>query len=269
MKISASNISVSRTNLSGDTFVGAGGVNSTTAASTYPSEWAWSANFAHSSDVATHVAGHGFNDTQNITTFVSGKGVQEDPEARSVMGANAERYGGGFSPASLPAGAVSGTLQDGATGPNGVIDTATDKYLTVYIEIVTMGSQPTSDFFNALYWGNDDSVDVYNGTPIPATKIVRKTGELKHKGTVKSSGTYAAGEFISVSYDLTAQDITEDGGSGNWADADTQCKHVGPMMGSWAKAEDDIEIIFHGYVLSQYYNNNEALASIDLPIAVS
>lgn len=234
---------------------------------TYPSEWYWSANFAHSSDVATHVAGHGFNDQENITTFVSGKGVEEDAQARVGMASNIARYAGGFSPASLPDGSFSGTLKDGATGPGGVIDFATNKYITVYIEIVEMGTQPVSGFFDEIYWGNADPVNQYNNTPIPATNIVRKTGS--HKGTPKLSGTYAAGEFISASYDMTAQDIDKNGGSGNWVDAGAQCKHLGLSMGYWAKADDEIEIIFHGYVLSQYYNNNEALASIDLPIAVS
>lgn len=235
---------------------------------TYPSLWKFSANFAHSSAVATHVAGHGFNGTENTTAFVAGKGVQEDVESVTVMGSVGPRYGGGFSPASLPSGAVSGTLQDGATGPGGVIDLATDKYVTLYFEIVTIGTQPSSNFFNEFYWGNDDDTTQYNGTAI-AGNIVRKTGELKHKGTPKSSGAYAAGEFISVSYNMESSEITQNGGSGTWEDNAILIKHLGPTMGYWVKEANDIELIFHGYVLSSVNNTNEAIASIDLPIAVS
>ena len=66
MKISPANIGVSKTNLSGDTFVGSGGVNSATAASAFP--WKWSYN-ADNQDLDANEGFSGSGTVGGVTSF--------------------------------------------------------------------------------------------------------------------------------------------------------------------------------------------------------
>jgi hypothetical protein len=273
MKISPSTISVSRTNLSGDTFVGAGGVNSTTAAVPYPSDWAWSVNFAHSSAVATHIGSddnYDFDSGATEVAFKTNGGAGDEggvtQERTIAMGA---RYAGGITPADLPSGSVSSTLKDGVTNPNGdTINLSSSKFLTMYFKILALGSsQPGGgNLGNELYWrAADSAADAYSAAISPHN-IVRKVGSTDafKSTTTTTASNFALNEYISISYEMT--DGNE--GSNDWADNGLEVGSFVTEMSS-GNGQSGLKLLYFGYVVSNLHNNVDAIASIDLPIAVS
>ena len=231
------------------------GKSSAAASAPYPTDWHWSADFS-AAGTATAVDGHGFE-------YQIGSGPTQESDGVkyvNLTGKAASYYGANVG--SLPS--TSGDLSHGASIPGSSTKLALneDRYLTVYFQIIhASDSTPTSVYGAEFFYSTGTSAQ-YNPTGIVPLNTVRKTGS--HKGTVTTAGTYANGEFISVTYDMPTQ---ADGDGKTWGSAPiVPVWHIG---GSSATGWAGGSIIVHGYVLSDKTNGNTTINTIDLPIKVS
>ena len=182
------------------------------------------------------------------------------------------KYAGGIIPASLQIsapGSVSSTLKDGVTNPNGdTIDLSSSKFLTMYFKILALGSnQPSGgNLGTELYWRAADSAAGAYSATISPHNIVRKVGSTDafKSTTTTTASNFALNEYISISYEMT--DGNE--GSNDWADTGIE---IGSFVTEMSRGNNQagLKLLYFGYVVSNLHNDVDAIASIDLPIAVS
>ena len=258
MKISTGGLSISTSSSAADA---SSVVTKAPAADPYPPDWVWSADFA-AEGTAAAADGHGFEwDIGAGPTEVPNVGVKytNHPTSKALA------Y---FGIAENDIPSKSSNLKDGVTGPGGKpIDLVgvgiadPHKFLTIYFQIDhASDTTPASVFGPEFYWSAGTPAQ-YNRTPIAPHNSVRKTGS--HEGTVTTAGTYADGEYISVSYEMTDAD---DFAGNSWDTSGLEINHIGGSSATfWAGGS----IIVHGYVLSPVYNNDAIIHSVALPIRVS
>jgi len=296
MKISTGGIGIGATTSDAITVGGGGGGDPPA----YPSDWAWSANFAQSgvrdavegADVYTYAADGGGETWADFdggvspianTTAPGGSGleVNNDTAAKSPSYWGFEFAG----PSELPAAAMSSALTDGVGG----IDFTTDRYLTIYFQIfddpregapagpAAGGDDPEkggpAGLMEYLWWQpeNDPRLEQFwnGGAETGPASVIRKTGGHDRDGVDDITGDpHQDGEFWSVCFDM--QGSTNDTGKGavNWEDSGLAIGQIGVLGGyKWLGGR----VIIHGMVLSSKDNSstNPQIYSPSLPIQVS
>jgi hypothetical protein len=219
------------------------------AASAYPDDWAWSVDFAPTA-AFTEINGHASSDAGIITDEATGVGVS--------AGAAKAAYYVCFHENDFPSTITSGDLTKALSGYG--------KYLTVYFKIETITAQPTL-WLNDSYWGHGSQTGYGNGI-VPYNEV-RKNNSHADTGA-SPTGNYTAGEYISVSLDMSTE---VDGGGVGWLDSGTDPNNF--CLGIATGWSESGSIILHGLVVSSKNNKfgdadySSQIRDITLPITIS